>query len=87
MRTPIPKLVEYLKTLTPEQRSEFAVRCETTAGHLRNVADGWRPCGEKLAIAIDRESGGAVLAEDCRPDVDWAHLRGSSLVIPESRVG
>ena len=59
-----------------EQRQAFAERCETSLGQIRNVAYG-RLCGEKLAIAIERESQGAVRCEDLRPDVDWAYLRGT----------
>lgn len=59
-------------------REAFAVKCGTTFGHLNNVAYGSKTCGESLAINIDRESEGAVTCEECRPDVDWAHLRGNS---------
>lgn len=62
-------------------RAEFAKRCESTFAHIRNIAYGQKPCGEKLAVAIDRESGGTVRCEDLRPDVDWGYLRqtGASL--------
>lgn len=60
-----------------EEREGFAKRCGTTFGMLRNVAYG-RKAGEKLCIAIERESGGAVRCEDLRPDVDWAYLRGTA---------
>ena len=59
-------------------REEFASRCDTTFGHLNNVAYGKRRCGEDLAINIDRESDGVVPVESTRPDVDWAYLRNSS---------
>jgi DNA-binding transcriptional regulator YdaS (Cro superfamily) len=63
-------------SMSVEQRSEFASRCETTVGQLRNIAYG-RPCGEKLAISIDRESKGRVLCEELRPDVDFGYLRSN----------
>ncbi len=71
-------LKTYLADLTAEQREAFAKSCDSTAGHLRNVSYGYRSCAEKLCIAIERESGGAVRCEDLRPDVDWAFLRRSS---------
>lgn len=43
-----------------------------------NIAYGCKPCAEKLAINIERESGAQVLCEDVRADVDWAYLRGTS---------
>lgn len=58
------------------ERDSFAERCDTSFGHLRNIAYG-KTCGESLAINIERESGGAVRCEDLRPDVDWAYLRST----------
>lgn len=75
-------LKTYLGGLAPDQREEMAARCGTSVGHLKNIAYGYKPCGEALAIAIDRESGGQVRCEDLRPDVDWAYLRGSEPASP-----
>ena len=71
-------LKSYLGNLGSEERDDFASRCGTTAGHLRNISYGYRPCGESLAIAIERESGARVLCEVLRPDVDWQYLRGTA---------
>lgn len=65
------------------EREAFAKRCETTKGHLTNVAYGQKPCREKLAIAIDRESLGVVPCESLCPGVDWAYLRGTARAMPE----
>lgn len=73
--------------MSPAEREEFASRCGTTAGHLRNVAYKARPCGESLAIEIDRESKGVVTCEELRSDVDWGHLRGSSLTKANRKCG
>lgn len=70
-------LKNYFMAKTKEQRDTFAALCGTTRGHLTNIAYGQKPCAEKLAIAIERESHGAVRCEDLRPDVDWAYLRGT----------
>lgn len=67
----------YLKSLSLDERDEFARRCGTSAAHLRNVGYGQKPCGESLAINVERESAGAVTCEELRPDVDWAYLRGT----------
>jgi len=69
----------FFKSIPRDQREAFAQRCETTIGHLSNVAGG-KTCGEKLAINIERESSGAVRCEDLRPDVDWAYLRATPSV-------
>jgi hypothetical protein len=70
-------LKTYYLSMPMRLRDKFATRCETTLGHLRNVAYG-RICGEKLAIAIERESNGVVRCESLRPDVDWSYLRGTA---------
>lgn len=67
---------KYFYGLPVDEREAFATSCETTVGHLRNVAYG-KTCGEKLAIAIERTSKGTVRCEEMRPDVDWAYLRNS----------
>lgn len=71
-------LKTYLFGLPMDRRVKFAERCGTTYAHLRNVSYGQKPCGESLAINVERESGGAVRCEGLRPDVDWAYLRGTS---------
>lgn len=75
-------LKDYLKKLSSEAAvndplNDFAVRCNTTVGQLKNVSSGSRRAGESLAINIERESRGAVRCEDLRPDVDWNYLRGT----------
>ncbi len=70
-------LKTYLSSLSLKERDALAKRCKTTAAHLRNVSYGYRPCGESLAINLDRETGGAVPCEEMRPDVDWAYLRST----------
>ena len=74
-------LLDYLKTLpVPGGRGEFAERCGTSLGHLNNVAYGYKPCGEALAVCIERESSGAVRVETLCPDVDWRVIRGPDFV-------
>lgn len=60
-----------------QERDAFAKRCGSSFAHVRNVAYGQKSCAEKLAINIDRESGGKVRCESLRPDVDWAYMRNS----------
>jgi DNA-binding transcriptional regulator YdaS (Cro superfamily) len=69
-------LEAFLKTMTLKERAVFAERCDTSSGHLHNIAYGCKPCREALAIKIERESAGRVIVEELRPDVDWAVIRG-----------
>lgn len=71
-------LKPYWLSIPVPERPAFARRCGTTYAHLRNIAYDQKPCGEKLAIAIERESDGKVRCETLRPDVDWAYLRGTA---------
>lgn len=76
---PIPELTAFLASLqTVDAKEDFAARCDTTLGQLKQVASGNRRCGERLAINIERESRRRVRCETLRPDVDWAFLRGTA---------
>ncbi|MXN29993.1 Cro/Cl family transcriptional regulator [Delftia sp. CH05] len=69
------KLLIYLNSLPKAARQAFVARCNTSEGYLRKAASKGQRIGERLCIAIDRESGGVVRCEDIRPEVDWAYLR------------
>lgn len=69
------ELREYLNSLSVDEQSAFAGRCDTTIGYLRKAISVRCRIGERLAIAIDRESGGRVKCESIAPDTDWAYLR------------
>lgn len=68
----------YLNSLDRLGQEAFASRCDTSVGYLRKAISVQQPLRESLVIAIERESGGAVICEELRPDVDWAYLRGTS---------
>jgi DNA-binding transcriptional regulator YdaS (Cro superfamily) len=66
-------LKTFLKTLPDEAALEaFAVACETSPGHLRNVMYGTRPCSPELAVLIESNSKGAVTRQDLRKD--WRRI-------------
>ena len=69
------KLLAYLKPMNSVERMEFAKRCGTTEAYLRKAASVKQSLGEGLCLRISAESGGAVLPEDLRMDVDWKQLR------------
>lgn len=71
------KLRDFLKDISRQDLEEFAAKCGTTVGQLRQVSLGNRRAGESLAINIERESLGVIRCEELRPDVDWAYLRKS----------
>jgi hypothetical protein len=79
------KLKAYLRTIKGEDaKKAFAIRCGTTLNHLRAVAYGAKPCGEWLAINLERESAGGVKVEESCPDIDWATVRnGTAEVVPD----
>lgn len=69
-------LLSFLKPMTEPQREAFAAECETSAGHLRNVAYGLRNCATDLAVLIERKSRGAVTRQELRQDWErhWPEL-------------
>lgn len=60
-------LKSYLRSLPIPQREPFAHRCGCTLQHLKFVAYGAKAPSEVLALAIERETGGAVTLEDLKP--------------------
>lgn len=71
-------LLDFIKPLDKNALQDFARRCETTPGQLKQVAYGNRRANASLAIALDRETDGAIRCEETRPDIDWAYLRNSA---------
>ncbi|KVE87525.1 transcriptional regulator [Burkholderia vietnamiensis] len=67
------KLKAYLSAMSIPERNHFAARCGTTFAFLRNVIYGQRVAGEKLCVAIERESSMCVTRLDLRPD-DWRDI-------------
>jgi hypothetical protein len=78
-------LLTYLKPMPLVERHAFAAKCGTTWGHLRNIAYGYKPCGESLGINIDRETDGQVTVENMCPDADWAYIRGRPLPLSTTK--
>lgn len=75
-------LLTYLNSLGKADRTSFVERCGTSEGYLRKAISKGQRLGERLCIAIDRESKRAVTCEELRPDVDWAYLRQSTTQEP-----
>jgi DNA-binding transcriptional regulator YdaS (Cro superfamily) len=46
-----------------------------SAAFVSQLASGARPIPPHIAIAIERETAGAVTVEELRPDMDWAVIR------------
>jgi len=71
------KLLAYINSLSVAEQMTFAANCETTVGYLRKAISKKQKLGESLCIKIERMSGGQVICEDIRDDVDWAFIRGT----------
>lgn len=56
--------------------ADMADRIGVTPGHILNVAYSSRQCTAALAIALERESKGAIICEEICPDPDWDYIRG-----------
>lgn len=70
------ELKTFIRAVPRGARDDFAIRCGTTLKYLRQVAYKAKPCSAELAIAIERESRGAVTVEEMRPDLSWHVVRG-----------
>lgn len=59
--------------MSDEDARAFALKCDTTLGHLRNVMYGTRPCSPELAVALEVNSDKKVRRWDVRPE-DWHRI-------------
>ena len=67
---------DFYDSLTKKERASLATRCGTTAGTLKNARYSQRPIKARLAVAIDRETKGAVSMFGLAPhDLDWAYVK------------
>lgn len=71
-------LIEYLNAIPLTERDDFATRCGTSFGYLRQVGYGNRACTETLAINLERESGRTLVCEQLCPTADWAYIRSTA---------
>lgn len=66
-------LKDFIKSIKGEEaRLAFARRCGTSFAYLKLVSYGAKPCGAKLAVQIERESGGLVTRQELRSD--WSEI-------------
>lgn len=77
MAEKVQELLDFLNAMSAQERLDFSNRCQSTEGHIRNVAHGYSNCAEKLAINIERETKRKVRCERLRADVDWQFIRGT----------
>lgn len=54
--------------LPPIEREGFAKKCETSVGHLQNIAYGFRPASAELAVLIEKNSKKQVTRIDLFPE-------------------
>lgn len=57
------RLLDYYKTLTADEKADFARRVGTSTAYLSQLAHGHRSPGWVMALAIIKESGGKVSSE------------------------
>lgn len=71
----LKKLLDWLNSLPPNVQSTLAEKMGTTIGQLRQIAYGNRKCNLRLAVEIDKYSGGAVPMTEMASSVDWDHIK------------
>lgn len=76
------KLLEYLNSLSKDDRARFVAACKTSEGYLRKAVSTGQRIGADLCILIERASASSVVCEDLRPDVDWAFIRATGHSTP-----
>jgi len=62
-------LRDYMRTLPPEGKIDFARRAGTTLGYLKKCISAQLSFGPKLALRLEAASGGVVSRHALRPDI------------------
>jgi DNA-binding transcriptional regulator YdaS (Cro superfamily) len=65
----------YLASLSVSDRHTFAARAGTTWCYLQKALSVNQRIGIPLAIQLEKQSGGAVRADELCPQVDWDYLK------------
>jgi hypothetical protein len=72
-------LKNFFFAMSNEAREDFAAKCGTTLGHMRNVAYGYKLPSTELAVAIEKQSKKSVTRQEMFPNTfleKWPELRG-----------
>ncbi|WP_336148268.1 hypothetical protein [Acinetobacter ursingii] len=72
-------LKQYLLSMPPSERLEFAKACLTTLGNLQQIIYVNKKCSAGLAIRIDKASKGKIPCDLLCPDVDFDYLRNQAV--------
>lgn len=68
-------LLDWLDSMPKKTQDMVAKRMETSTGQLRQIGRGVRSCSAKLAVEIDKNSGGQVSMITLCPEIDWGHIK------------
>ena len=60
---------DYLGTLKPVERKDFAEACGTSLAYLQQIAGGHSRAGAKLSRLISEKSQGEITLGELRPDI------------------
>ena len=71
------ELREYIKTLDAAEREAFSAAIGTSIGYLRKAISLGQCLNPAVVVEIERATRGKITAEQLRPDVDWAYVRGT----------
>lgn len=69
------KLLDWLNELPKPTQDMLAGKMGTSTGQLRQIAHGARNCSVRLAVEIDKYSGGRVTMTELAPSIDWEHVK------------
>lgn len=66
-------LLNFLNSLSEQQRNALALSCDTSVGYLRKACSTGQKLGPAICVALERSTRGAITRQMLRPD-DWAKI-------------
>lgn len=61
-------LKQHLSTLAMTERTALAESCKTTAGHLQNIAYGFRIPSAELCVLLEQNTAGVLSRQELLPE-------------------
>lgn len=74
------KLRTFYYGLTINARENFAFKCDTSDGQIKQIISKHRKCNPVLAIKFDKASKGFIRCDELCPQVDFEYVRNQSLI-------
>lgn len=73
------KLRSFYYGLSTKARADFALKCDTSDGQIKQIISKHRTCSPVLAVEFDKASDGFIRCDELCPQIDFEYVRTQQL--------